>query len=282
MEDDMKITSVWEFLKAVDEIPRKGGSSLYYRGHIDASYKLEPSLFRSANRLNREHSRFREILKEEPRHFLEDKTTFEKLVKMQHFGLPTRLLDITKNPLVALYFACVDSDNKTPEKTDGEVVVLSLDGKLIQYDDSDAVLVLSNLCKLKPAEKQFDVSLSVKEFNKTKNVEILCSEIKREKSVFNDTINPKHINRVLPVKAAKSNERIQMQDGLFLLFGAGDGEKNVTIPGEWIARTKPNERIFIDAKSKVKIRKQLEDINISQKILFPSLDTATTHIVKRS
>jgi hypothetical protein len=183
--------------------------------------------------------------------------------------------------LVALFFACVDRDNKTAIQNDGEVVILSLAGNLMQYNDSDAVLVLSNLCKLKPNEKKFDVSLSVKEFNETENVKKLSWEVEREKSIFRDMINPKHINGVLPVKAAKSNERIQIQDGLFLLFGAGDGEKNVTVPGEWIVKTKPGERISIDAKSKDKIRNQLEEINISRKTLFPGLETAAAYIIKR-
>lgn len=44
-----------------------------------------------------------------PNEFLGNR--FDSLVKMQHFGMPTRLLDTTTNPLVALYFAC-ESDKQ--------------------------------------------------------------------------------------------------------------------------------------------------------------------------
>ncbi|HWH07675.1 MAG TPA: FRG domain-containing protein [Candidatus Thermoplasmatota archaeon] len=91
-----------------------GQPRFVYRGGADASWGLETALDRlGVEAGGRPHSfaQFERALLDSfaraARGFLrhEPKNTWEYLALGQHFGLPTRLLDWTFSPLVALYFA---------------------------------------------------------------------------------------------------------------------------------------------------------------------------------
>src|SRR5690606_15320668 len=123
------------------------------------NYDLKPGIYRQSY-IRHEHTIFKEFILKEPNDFLNDLSALEKLVKMQHYGLPTRLLDITTNPVVALYFACYERG-----KRDGQVMVFRITKKDVQYYDSDTVSSIANIAK-RPSFNfaSLDIS-SIEKFN---------------------------------------------------------------------------------------------------------------------
>ena len=111
--EEIRINSVSEFIEKIVQQDKEAGTETFYRGHADKNWELLPSIFRVPNGVEKEHLLFRDMVAHEPQSFSECKSTLDYLVQMQHYGLPTRLLDMTTNPLVALYFAC--------EQVDGDV-----------------------------------------------------------------------------------------------------------------------------------------------------------------
>ena len=113
----MKIDCMEKFISAIKkEYSREGSaavSKIYYRGQSNCNYKLMPTLSRKIDGYIEDDENYipfeQDIIRRAKLEFpdiFEDNNYFDEIALMKHYGLPTRLLDVTENPLVALYFAC--------------------------------------------------------------------------------------------------------------------------------------------------------------------------------
>lgn len=252
------------------------GREVFYRGHSNRTkYRLAPSVLRTDEDGNfiyrdEEARMYRELLVSNSIDFQGDVYTLDRLVRMQHYSLPTRLLDITSNPLIALYFAC-----KSHPGDEGEVIVLSIERDQIKYFDSDTASSLANLTRLPQDSKEsIDYSSSdVAEFNEQPALKRLLHFIREEKPFFENRLDPHHLRSVICVKGKRTNSRIAFQSGAFLLFGDGG-----TLPESGNSEIKV---LRIGISDKQAVLKQLDQLNINESTVFPYIENSAKYIAAK-
>ncbi len=271
------VDSVEEFLAVLQEHPPKDGDETFYRGHEDVTFELTPSLLRKSAAggwkfMPNEDRLCKELLIAHYDEFEGDQYCFDQLVRMQHYGLPTRLLDISGNPLVALFFACYSDQG--PIDGQGEVIIFRLPEDQVKYYDSDKVSCISNLSKLSYEQKSdIDLSLDQEEFNKEQVTGKLLHHIKSEKGFFEARIVPDDLGSIVCVKAKRTNTRIKSQSGAFLLFGHEAILPESGQDGLEVSR--------ITVMDKQRILDQLDALNINATTVYPSIQETAQHVKAR-
>lgn len=263
------IASLEGYVRKIRNVQPASDEVLIYRGHSNRrKYKLIPSLLREDKYRDAEHTILRELVATHPGEFESDRTTLEQLVRVQHYSLPTRLLDVTWNPLVGLYFAVKNGDGPP-----AEVIVFRVKTELIKFYDSDTASCIANLAHLNTDEKEaIDFSLSGDEFNQQTPVDRLLQFIRVEKPHFRSGINAEHLRSALVVKPKLNNKRIISQSGAFLLCGLYVDLEGA--PPDGIA----TERININGNKKSMIREELDRMAVNDSTMFPEIENAALYI----
>ncbi|KAF1720155.1 FRG domain-containing protein [Pseudoxanthomonas wuyuanensis] len=272
---EFQANSVGAFIENVLDMNHHG-REVFYRGHSNRSrYRLEPAILRKDDRGNfiyrdAEDRMYRELLVSNSVDFHGDVYTLDRLVRMQHYSLPTRLLDITSNPLIALYFAC-----KSNLDDDGEVIVFSMDRHQIKYFDSDTASCIANLTRLPQDSKEsIDYSSNdVRKFNRQLAVKRLLHFVKEEKPFFESRVDPRHLRSVICVKGKHTNSRIAFQSGAFLLFGHDATLDEGGTPEISVKR--------IGVSNKPAVLRQLDQLNINESTVFPYIESSAKYIASK-
>ncbi len=237
------INSLTDLISELEKDFGSYGGSVWYRGQTKEFYPLFPSYIRNANApettlLSAFKQNASMLTNKQP------VNGFDWMFLMQHYGIPTRLLDWSESPLVALYFALKKSDN-----------------------EFDAVI-----WALKPTE----LNKIAKIKNKDEEFYIPSFEDDEIKGYSIESISSTKVELApVAVIATRNNPRIQAQMGVFTIH------HNEKVPIEELGDKSHVIKYIIKKDSKKNILKQVELLGVTEFQLFPELASINSIMKKR-
>lgn len=286
----IEIDSVSSFIRAVKDLKESAdGSSteLYFRGQDAEFWDIEPSVFRNGI-LSVEHRLMQIPLQKIPTEFKEFHTVFDIMTKYQHYGMCTRLLDLTTNPLVALYFAC---------KFHGDEYYINDDGEEL-HEPYGVIYFTQNYYPSLPTDIEVQIVSTLANYDllKENTVKNVLLRLKRDSIIDEEIMNKwlqkdgfsefvKIIQSNYMVVPTYTNERLRKQSGVFLLASMFSISNGADISKSVISKSRGDLRgafekefFFVRGENKEAILKELDLYNINEATLFPELEHQLSYI----
>ena len=287
-----ELINICKILKKHYKKYKKEEYTIYFRGERSNSWNLLPSVKRSSS--VEEGEMLLDLLSRQPEQFSGITTAMAQWVLAQHYGLKTRLLDITRNPLVGLFFASQFHDkSRDPGRLHIFAVPKSFRVLSVYYSrfikpfDSDAIRVIANFAKLSREQQEVILGSGGTSGMSSDNRVIkydtamrrLYHFINQERPNFEKRIDIRDLFSVFVVEPQKLFERIRAQSGAFMIsaFHCRFEEKELNKFNNGIPYHHHYKFIIPDCAKK-NIQDELELLNITKETLFPSLEETATAI----
>ncbi|WP_434301968.1 FRG domain-containing protein [Clostridium botulinum] len=258
MEQANSISQYLELLERYSDY-----SEIYFRGQSEKYTSMPPSISRDEGYLENEGAIFNEATSMKAEEFSKLSKPIQKLSKLQHYGIPTRLIDLSTDPLISLFFAIQNVDSKDA----GNIYVYIRKGS--DFDDLN-VRILSLLATLPNGKLT-----SIKNAYQEKFGECIIEE--QILGTINQPIFIKHCEEL-----KETNPRLYNQKGAFAICGNEIMDGAITNKIKSIDTIVPTMVIRIPYEYKFEIKRQLDEkYGINEVRIYPELPSVADYIKEK-